>query len=69
MPEQLKIGIRALDVRLEASLYDKWDDIVDNWTIAVAYARTGGTSRGYINYLSGNGGSFPYFVASGWARR
>jgi 1-phosphatidylinositol phosphodiesterase len=49
------------------SLYSKWDQVVDNWTNSVAYAKTGGTSKGYINYLSGNGGSFPYFVASGYS--
>ncbi len=49
------------------SLYDKWQKVVDNWTDSVAYASTGGSSKGYINFLSGNGGSFPYFVASGYS--
>jgi hypothetical protein len=48
------------------SLYSKWEKVRDNWLAAVAYAKTGGTSRGYINFLTGNYGSFPYFVASGY---
>jgi hypothetical protein len=48
-------------------LYSKWEKVRDNWIAAVAYAKTGGTSKGYINFLSGNGGAFPYFVASGYS--
>ena len=55
------------DLATNWSLYDKWDRVIGNWTAAIAYAKTGGTSKGYINYLSGNGGSFPYFVASGYS--
>jgi len=55
------------DLATNWSLYDRWDRVIGNWTAAISYAKTGGTSKGYINYLSGNGGSFPYFVASGYS--
>lgn len=52
------------------SLYSKWEDI----KAALAYASVGwsrereggpGARWGHVVYLSANGGSFPYFVASG----
>ncbi len=43
------------------SLYDKWLSIKNFLT----ETRNGDINTIYINYLSGSGGSFPYFVASG----
>jgi 1-phosphatidylinositol phosphodiesterase len=42
-------------------LYDKWTAVVKQLTAA----NQGSSSTKYMNYLSGSGGSFPYFVASG----
>lgn len=42
-------------------LYGKWERIRDH----LHAADQGDRHRIYINYLSGSGGSFPYFVASG----
>jgi 1-phosphatidylinositol phosphodiesterase len=55
------------DLTVIGDMYSKWNQIVSNWTNAIAYAKTGGTSEGYITYLSGNGGAFPYTIASGSA--
>lgn len=42
-------------------LYDKWEKVKSHLT----KAKNGNSNKFYINYLSGSGGSFPYFVASG----
>jgi 1-phosphatidylinositol phosphodiesterase len=42
-------------------LYQKWEDVKSHLKIT----NQGEKSTKYINYLSGSGGSFPYFVASG----
>jgi 1-phosphatidylinositol phosphodiesterase len=42
-------------------LYDKWIDVRNHLNAA----NTGNINDIYINFLSGSGGSFPYFVASG----
>uniref|UniRef100_A0A1B6KRD8 Phosphatidylinositol-specific phospholipase C X domain-containing protein n=1 Tax=Graphocephala atropunctata TaxID=36148 RepID=A0A1B6KRD8_9HEMI len=42
-------------------LYNKWEGVKNQ----LENARNGNASSFYINYLSGRGGSFPYFVASG----
>jgi 1-phosphatidylinositol phosphodiesterase len=42
-------------------LYGKWESVRNHLNAATAGSR----SLIYINYLSGSGGSFPYFVASG----
>jgi 1-phosphatidylinositol phosphodiesterase len=42
-------------------LYDKWTSVKNH----LNKSRTGSSDTIYMNYLSGAGGSFPYFVASG----
>lgn len=42
-------------------LYDKWLKVKKQ----LAAANSGSSATKYMNYLSGSGGSFPYFVASG----
>lgn len=42
-------------------LYSKWQTIQDN----LGQAANGPSDQMYMTYLSANGGSFPYFVASG----
>lgn len=42
-------------------LYDKWLSVKEH----LKKANTNQSDKGYINYLSASGGSFPYFVASG----
>lgn len=42
-------------------LYDKWTSVKNHLNAS----RTGDSNTIYMNYLSGAGGSFPYFVASG----
>ncbi|KAG8329689.1 hypothetical protein J6590_081020 [Homalodisca vitripennis] len=42
-------------------LYNKWESVKSQ----LENARNGDPGTFYINYLSGSGGSFPYFVASG----
>jgi 1-phosphatidylinositol phosphodiesterase len=42
-------------------LYSKWEKVRDQ----LHRAKDGDSNTFYINYLSGSGGSFPYFVASG----
>jgi 1-phosphatidylinositol phosphodiesterase len=42
-------------------LYSKWEKVRDH----LHRAKDGDSNTFYINYLSGSGGSFPYFVASG----
>ncbi|XP_046671732.1 1-phosphatidylinositol phosphodiesterase-like [Homalodisca vitripennis] len=42
-------------------LYNKWESVKNQ----LENARNGDPDTFYINYLSGSGGSFPYFVASG----
>lgn len=42
-------------------LYDKWLKVKQQLAVAVA----GDKNEVYVNYLSGSGGAFPYFVASG----
>ncbi|HGY1116003.1 TPA: phosphatidylinositol-specific phospholipase C [Providencia rettgeri] len=42
-------------------LYSKWEAVKTQ----LDRASNGNNNRIYINYLSGSGGSFPYFVASG----
>ncbi|MEQ4619780.1 phosphatidylinositol-specific phospholipase C [Providencia vermicola] len=42
-------------------LYTKWEHVKEQ----LATATRGSSRTTYINYLSGSGGSFPYFVASG----
>ncbi len=46
------------------SLYDKWEGVKRHVQRASSVAGTP-TSRPYLTYLSGSGGSLPYFVASG----
>jgi 1-phosphatidylinositol phosphodiesterase len=48
-------------LRTNWDLYRKWEYVRDH----LNQARNGPTNIFYINYLSGSGGSFPYFVASG----
>ncbi len=43
------------------NLYDKWDAV----KAKLIEANAGSSAIKYMNYLSGSGGSFPYFVASG----
>jgi hypothetical protein len=45
----------------EWDLYRKWTDVKNH----IEEAQTGDRYPLYINYLSGSGGTFPYFVASG----
>ncbi|EEM68354.1 MULTISPECIES: phosphatidylinositol-specific phospholipase C domain-containing protein [Bacillus cereus group] len=45
-------------------LYDKWLFVKDHLYAADASYKNG-RKQAYLNYLSGSGGSFPYFVASG----
>jgi 1-phosphatidylinositol phosphodiesterase len=42
-------------------LYSKWEEVTNQLKLA----NGGSSSVKYMNYLSGSGGSFPYFVASG----
>jgi 1-phosphatidylinositol phosphodiesterase len=42
-------------------LYNKWEKVKEH----INKAANGNQNTFYINYLSGSGGSFPYFVASG----
>lgn len=42
-------------------LYDKWEKVKAHLTLA----NNSSDDKLYINFLSGSGGSFPYFVASG----
>ncbi|KAG8299047.1 hypothetical protein J6590_003016 [Homalodisca vitripennis] len=42
-------------------LYSKWESVKNQ----LENAKNGDPNTFYINYLSGSGGSFPYFVASG----
>ncbi|UXI70166.1 phosphatidylinositol-specific phospholipase C domain-containing protein [Tahibacter amnicola] len=44
-------------------LYGKWVDVKEQ--IQAANTSSEGSRSFYMNYLSGSGGSFPYFVASG----
>ncbi|HEY0394908.1 MAG TPA: phosphatidylinositol-specific phospholipase C [Candidatus Elarobacter sp.] len=44
-----------------ADLYDKWRHV----KVQLEDANSGAADVRYVNYLSGSGGSFPYFVASG----
>ncbi|HSX62283.1 MAG TPA: phosphatidylinositol-specific phospholipase C domain-containing protein [Tahibacter sp.] len=44
-------------------LYDKWVDVKEQFQ--ASNTSTEGSRGFYINFLSGSGGSFPYFVASG----
>ncbi|ANN35896.1 hypothetical protein A9498_31550 (plasmid) [Bacillus thuringiensis serovar coreanensis] len=46
-------------------LYDKWLYVKEFLYEADYIYKTGYYSRVYLNYLSGSGGPFPYFVASG----
>lgn len=47
-------------------LYPKWELVLSNWNSSVTNANTPeAAGKGYINFLSGSGASFPYFVASG----
>ncbi|KAG8272166.1 hypothetical protein J6590_047181 [Homalodisca vitripennis] len=46
-------------------LYSKWEKIKSHLEKAI----NGDKNTMYINYLSGSGGSFPYFVASGHSSR
>lgn len=43
-------------------LYSKWEKVRNQWDSTVYRGNSG---RFYVNYLSGSGGSMPYFVASG----
>ncbi|WP_105167788.1 phosphatidylinositol-specific phospholipase C domain-containing protein [Pseudoalteromonas sp. T1lg23B] len=42
-------------------LYSKWESVKGH----LSKSSSGATATKYINFLSGSGGSFPYFVASG----
>lgn len=46
-------------------LYDKWTKVKNQLRNADQAAYSGTSATKYMNYLSGSGGSFPYFVASG----
>jgi 1-phosphatidylinositol phosphodiesterase len=49
------------DLKTNWELYDKWEKVKEH----INKAANGNQNTFYINYLSGSGGSFPYFVASG----
>ena len=52
-------------LRTVADLYDKWIWVKNH----LAAANSGGRDTTYMNYLSGSGGAFPYFVVSGHSNR
>jgi 1-phosphatidylinositol phosphodiesterase len=51
----------AFDLQTNWDLYRKWEKV----RVQLNIAANGNQNTFYINYLSGSGGSFPYFVASG----
>jgi 1-phosphatidylinositol phosphodiesterase len=51
------------DLDTNWDLYDKWVDVKEQYQ--ASNTSTEGSRNFYINFLSGSGGSFPYFVASG----
>lgn len=51
------------DLDTNWDLYGKWVDVKEQYQDA--NSSTEGSRNFYINFLSGSGGSFPYFVASG----
>lgn len=61
------INYRNLDIqdnyhlRTNWQLYDKWNDVKNQ----INRANSDSDNAIVLNYLSGSGGSFPYFVASG----
>ena len=62
-------GVRywQFDIQDEFSMSTNWD-LYDKWLSVKSHlikANTIQSDKGYINYLSASGGSFPYFVASG----
>jgi 1-phosphatidylinositol phosphodiesterase len=51
----------AFNLKTNWDLYGKWEKVKEH----INKAANGNQNTFYINYLSGSGGSFPYFVASG----
>jgi 1-phosphatidylinositol phosphodiesterase len=51
----------AFDLQTNWDLYRKWEKV----RVQLNIAANGNKDIFYINYLSGSGGSFPYFIASG----
>lgn len=65
--ERYGIPYKTFDIQDDYELGSNWD-LYDKWTKVKAHLRKaidGGRETKYMNYLSGSGGSFPYFVASG----
>lgn len=64
---QVGINYDSLSIQDEYSLdsnwdlYEKWEDVRSHLTLSM----NGDKQTWFMNYLSGSGGSFPYFVASG----
>lgn len=61
------IGYGNLDIQDEYSLGSNWD-LYGKWEkvkTQLGRSKDGAKESWYMNYLSGSGGSFPYFVASG----
>ncbi|PMM00625.1 hypothetical protein BCT63_19730 [Vibrio kanaloae] len=61
------IPYSQFDIQDKFSMSNNWD-LYDKWLSVKEHlkkANTNQSNRGYINYLSASGGSFPYFVASG----
>lgn len=57
----------SLIIQDKYKLSDNWA-LYDKWTAVKRHLReanSGNIDSTYVNYLSGSGGSFPYFVASG----
>lgn len=67
--ERFGIDYASADIQDEYTLdtnwdlYDKWVDVKEQFQ--ASNNSTEGSRNFYINFLSGSGGSFPYFVASG----
>lgn len=49
------------NLRTNWDLYSKWEKVRDH----LYRAKNGESTTFYVNFVSGSGGSFPYFVASG----
>ncbi|MPQ44358.1 phosphatidylinositol-specific phospholipase C [Clostridium tarantellae] len=54
----------SYDLRNNWDLYKKWNS-VKNHLYNANYSASRNVAKGFINYLNGSGGVFPYFVASG----
>lgn len=65
----MRLGIPwdSLDIQDDYHLTTNWD-LANKWKAVknqLEASRTGSPSTTYVNFLSGSGGSLPYFVASG----